>query len=108
PLLLGVRAVIAESFERIHRSNLVGMGILPLQYTPGENAHLLGLTGEERYTIHGLNTLKPGQQVEVRAAADDGTTVSFITRARVDNETEIGYMHHGGILPLVLRELIDK
>jgi len=108
PLLLGVRAVIAESFERIHRSNLVGMGILPLQYVPGESAHLLGLTGTERYSIHGLETIKPGQLVEVQAIADDGKVTKFTTRARVDNETEVGYLHHGGILPLVLRELIAK
>ncbi len=106
PLLLGVRAVIAETYERIHRSNLVGMGILPLQFGHGENAHLLGLTGEERFTIHGLDSLRPGQKVEVRAVADDGRETTFTTRARVDNETEIGYMHHGGILPLVLRQLM--
>jgi aconitate hydratase len=100
--------VIAESFERIHRSNLVGMGILPLQYVPGENAHLLGLTGRESYTIHGLETIKPGQLVEVEAVADDGKVKRFTTRARVDNETEVGYLHHGGILPLVLRELIAE
>ena len=108
PLLLGVRAVIAETYERIHRSNLVGMGILPLQFAPGENAHLLGLTGEERFTIHGLDSLKPGQKVDVRAVTDDGREITFTTRARVDNETEIGYMHNGGILPLVLRQLIAK
>ena len=108
PLLLGVRAVIAETFERIHRSNLVGMGILPLQFVAGENAHSLGLTGEERYAIHGLDSLEPGQKVEVRAVGDDGHTTTFTTRARVDNETEIQYMHHGGILPLVLRQLIAK
>ena len=108
PLLLGVRAAIAESFERIHRSNLVGMGILPLQYTPGENAQSLGLSGHERYTIRGLDSIKPGQQVEVEAIADDGNVTRFMTRARVDNETEVGYMHNGGILPLVLRELIEK
>ena len=108
PLLQGVRAVIAESFERIHRSNLVGMGILPLQYVPRENAHLLGLTGRERYTIHGLDTIKPGQLVQVEAVADDGKATRFSTRCRVDNETEVGYLYHGGILPLVLRELIAK
>ena len=108
PLLLGVRAVIAESFERIHRSNLVGMGILPLQYAPGENAHLLGLTGHERYTVHGMNSLKPGQLVDVEAIDDEGKSLRFTTRARIDNETELGYLHHGGILPLVLRELIAK
>jgi aconitate hydratase len=106
PLLLGVRAVIAESFERIHRSNLVGMGILPLQYAPGESAALLGLTGRERITIRGLETIKPGQLVEVEAAGDDGKVTRFSTRARVDNETEVKYLHHGGILPLVLRDLI--
>ena len=108
PLLLGVRAVIAESYERIHRSNLVGMGILPLQYAPGENAALLGLSGHERFTIRGLETFKPGQLVDVEAVADDGKVIRFTARARVDNETEVGYLHHGGILPLVLRELIEK
>ena len=106
PLLLGVRAVIAESFERIHRSNLVGMGILPLQFGSHENTQLLGLTGQEKFTIRGLDSLKPGQLVDVHAVADDGRETSFSTRARVDNETEVGYLHHGGILPLVLRELI--
>ncbi len=108
PLLLGVRAVIAESFERIHRSNLVGMGILPLQYVPGENAELLGLTGRERYSIQGLDAIKPGQKVEVEAVDDDGHVKRFTTHARVDNDTEVGYLHHGGILPLVLRELIAR
>jgi aconitate hydratase len=108
PLLLGVRAVIAETYERIHRSNLVGMGILPLQFAAGENAHLLGLTGEERYTIHGLDSVTPGQKVEVEAVADDGHTIKFTTRCRVDNDTEIQYLHQGGILPLVLRQLIEK
>jgi aconitate hydratase len=109
PLLLGVRAVIAESFERIHRSNLIGMGILPLQYTPGENASLLGLTGREKFTIRGVDSIQPGQVVQVEAVDDDGgQTTSFSARARVDNETEIAYLHHGGILPLVLRELIAK
>ena len=108
PLLLGVRAVIAESFERIHRSNLVGMGILPLQYAPGENAQSLGLSGHERFTIRGLETIKAGQQVDVEAVADDGRVTRFSVHARVDNEIEVGYLHHGGILPLVLRELIAK
>jgi aconitate hydratase len=100
--------VIAESFERIHRSNLVGMGILPLQFAPGENAEHLGLTGRERYTIRGLEAIKPGQRFEVEATDDRGKVTRFATRARVDNETEVGYLHHGGILPLVLRELIAK
>ena len=108
PLLLGVRAVIAESFERIHRSNLVGMGILPLQFTSGDNAQKLGLTGGERFTIRGLEEIKPGQSIEVEAVDDQGKLTRFSTHARVDNETEVGYLHHGGILPLVLRELIAK
>ena len=108
PLLLGVRAVIAESLERIHRSNLVGMGILPLEFAHGENLKALGLTGKERFTIRGLEGLKPGQTVEVEAEADDGRKTVFKTRSRVDNDTEVGYMHHGGILPLVLRQLIAK
>jgi aconitate hydratase len=108
PLLLGVRAAIAESFERIHRSNLVGMGILPLEFAHGENLQSLGLTGRERYTIKGINAIKPGQQVEVEATGDDGKKKTFKTHARVDNDTEVGYLHHGGILPLVLRELVGK
>ena len=108
PLLLGVRAVIAESLERIHRSNLVGMGIMPLEFTHGENLQSLGLTGKERYTIRGLESLKPGQIVEVEAESDDGKTTVFKTHSRVDNDTEAGYMHHGGVLPLVLRQLIAK
>ncbi|MGH7762387.1 MAG: aconitate hydratase AcnA [Candidatus Dormibacteraceae bacterium] len=108
PLLLGVRAVIAESFERIHRSNLVGMGILPLEFAHGENLQSLGLSGHERFTIKGIEAIKPGQQVEVEAAGDDGKQTTFKTHARVDNQTEVGYLHHGGILPLVLRELLGK
>ncbi len=108
PLLLGVRAVIAESFERIHRSNLVGMGLLPLQFMPGENLKSLGLTGTERYAIRGLESIQPGQTFEVEATGDDGKRTVFKTRCRVDNETEVGYMRNGGILPLVLRELIGQ
>jgi len=108
PLLLGVRAVIAESFERIHRSNLVGMGILPLQFAPGESAQQLGLTGRERFAIRGLEGIKPGQHLEVEASTDDGKVRKFTAHARVDNETEVQYLHHGGILPLVLRDLIAK
>jgi len=107
PLLLGVRAVIAESFERIHRSNLVGMGILPLVFAPGENPQSLGLTGRERFAIRGIDTITPGQSVDVVATSDDGETTTFRTHSRVDNDTEVGYMHHGGVLPLVLRELIE-
>ena len=107
PLLLGVRAVIAESFERIHRSNLVGMGIVPLEFQRGETPTTLGLTGRERYTIRGLDSITPGEEFEVTAVADDGKSVSFHARARVDNQTEVRYLHHGGILPLVLRQLMS-
>jgi aconitate hydratase len=108
PLLLGVRAVIAESFERIHRSNLVGMGILPLEFAHGESLKTLGLDGRERYTIRGMDAVKPGQTVEVEAISDDGKKTTFKTHARVDNETEVGYMRNGGVLPQVLRELIAQ
>jgi len=108
PLLLGVRAVIAESFERIHRSNLIGMGILPLEYAHGENAASLGLGGRERITIRGLETIRPKQSFEVEALSEDGKVTRFATHSRVDNQTEVGYLHHGGILPLVLRDLIAK
>ena len=106
PLLLGVRAVIAESFERIHRSNLVGMGIVPLEFQKGENPKSLGLTGRERYTIRGLDAITPGEEFEVTAVAEDGSSTSFHARARVDNQTEVRYLHQGGILPLVLRQLM--
>src|SRR5437868_10367598 len=108
PLLLGVRAVIAESFERIHRSNLVGMGIVPLEFQKGENPKSLGLTGRERYTIRGLDAITPGEEFDVTAVAEDGSSTSFHARARVDNQTEVRYLHQGGILPLVLRQLIAK
>ena len=106
PSLLGVRAVIAESFERIHRSNLVGMGILPLQLRAGETAASLGLTGEETFTIRGLGTLAPRAQPDIEAARADGTIVRFKALARVDDPTDIDYLRNGGILTLVLRELL--
>jgi aconitate hydratase len=84
------------------------MGIVPLVYSSGENAKSLGLTGHESYTIRGLQSIKPGQKVEVEAVSDDGKTTRFTTISRIDNETEVGYIHHGGILPLVLRELIAR
>ncbi len=103
PALLGIRAVIAESYERIHRSNLVGMGILPLQYLPGENAGSLGLGGEERFTIPAI---APGQrQVELRAESDDGATVTFTAAIRIDTPQEYAYFENGGILHYVLRRL---
>ena len=107
PLLLGVRAVIAESFERIHRSNLVGMGILPLQFKPGENKESLGLTGKEVYDIDGIEeSLKPRQEVTVKVTREDGSTFSFQTLARLDSPIDVTYYENGGILPTVLRRLM--
>ena len=104
--LLGVRAVIAESYERIHRSNLIGMGVLALQFKPGESRETLGLTGHERYTIGGIAAgIKPGQKVKVRAE-ENGKTREFEVIARVDTPEEVEYIKHGGILPYVLRQLI--
>ncbi|GBC78193.1 Aconitate hydratase A [bacterium HR08] len=107
PRLLGVRAVLAESFERIHRSNLVGMGILPLQFRDGENRETLGLTGREVYDIEGLaGGLAPRQTVTVRARRDDGSEIVFSAIARVETPIEVEYYRHGGILPYVLRGLL--
>jgi aconitate hydratase len=116
PLLLGVRAVIAESYERIHRSNLVGMGILPLQFLPGQNVASLGLTGEEVYETVGLPALLAGgfaggRELDVRATgqgaqgATDGKRVDFKVHVRIDTPQEIAYYQHGGILQFVLRQL---
>jgi len=104
-VLLGVRAVIAESFERIHRSNLVGMGVLPLEFQPGENAASLGLTGQEIYEIDGVTDLKPRKQLTVRAAGN-GAQKQFSVRVRIDTPQELQYFLHGGILPYVLRNLL--
>jgi aconitate hydratase len=104
-VLLGVRAVIAESFERIHRSNLVGMGVLPLQFREGEGGQSLGLTGAEKYTITGIGELKPRQDVEVKVSRDDGSEFSFTARCRIDTYNELEYFRSGGILHYVLRKL---
>ncbi len=107
PLLLGVRAAIAESFERIHRSNLVGMGILPLQFKQGENKESLGLTGKEVYDIEGIEQgLKPRQEVTVKVTREDGSTFSFQTIARLDSPIDVTYYENGGILLAVLRRLM--
>ncbi len=107
PLLLGIRAAIAESFERIHRSNLVGMGILPLQFLAGESKESLGLTGRERYDIVGITQgLKARQQVTVTVTREDGFTFSFQTIARLDGAIDVTYYENGGILPTVLRRLL--
>jgi aconitate hydratase len=109
PMLLGVRAAIVESFERIHRSNLLGMGILPLQFRPGQNAESLGLTGKERVTIRGISgTLTPRQDVTVEVERPDGTTTSFVATARLDTPVEINYYRNGGILQTVLRKMLKQ
>ncbi len=106
PLLLGVRAVIAESFERIHRSNLVGMGVLPLQFAAGETAESLGLTGEETFAIAGLGAnLAPRRKLAVQATRKDGTTFAFDVVLRLDTPVEVDYYRNGGILQTVVRQL---
>jgi aconitate hydratase len=107
PRLLGVRAVIAESFERIHRSNLIGMGILPLEFSPGQNRHSLGLTGFETYDIEGISgDLSPRQKLTVCARGQDGSQKRFQVIARADTPVEVEYYRHGGILQYVLRGLL--
>jgi aconitate hydratase len=106
-ILLGVRAVIAESFERIHRSNLVGMGVLPLEFTNGDTRQSLGLTGFETFDILGLDAnLKPRASLSVKATGRDGTTKEFKVVARIDTPEEMNYYKNGGILPYVLRQLV--
>jgi aconitate hydratase len=108
-VLLGVKAVIAESFERIHRSNLVNMGVLPLQFVTGESASTIGLTGREVYTIVGISEgLKPGATLIVKAADESGKTIAFSAHVRIDTPEELVSFKHGGILPYVLRQLVAK
>jgi aconitate hydratase len=119
PLLLGIRAALAESFERIHRSNLVGMGILPLQFQDGQTAESLGLTGHEIIDIEGIgdedvsdedvgDEIKPRQDVTVRATRPDGSQMTFAMTARLDTPVEVDYYRNGGILPTVLRRLVRE
>jgi aconitate hydratase len=106
--LLGVRAVITESFERIHRSNLIGMGVLPLEFAPGFSRVSLGLTGAETYHIEGLSDgLEPKKHLVVRAVAEDGTETSFPVLTRIDSPLELEQYRHGGILPYILRKLLN-
>lgn len=108
-LLLGVRAVIAESFERIHRSNLVGMGVLPLEFVNGETRETHGLTGFETFDFEGMSdAMKPRALLTVRARAADGTEKRFEAVCRIDTPEEMSYYRHGGILPYVLRQLVGK
>jgi len=109
PALLGVKAAIAESYERIHRSNLVGMGILPLQFQDGENLESHGLTGRERFDILGIDdSLQPKQMLHVLAIADDGAETGFDVLCRIDTPVEVDYYKHGGILQFVLRQLLES
>jgi len=108
-ILLGVRAVIAESFERIHRSNLVGMGVLPLEFSAGETRQSLGLTGFETFQIVGLDqSLRPRATLTVRAQPSGGAPKEFRVLARIDTPEEMQYYRHGGILPYVLRQLVSR
>ncbi|GIW24230.1 aconitate hydratase AcnA [Meiothermus sp.] len=106
--LLGIKAVIAQSFERIHRSNLVGMGVLPLQFQPGQNAASLGLTGYEVFDILGLGELTPGQELTVVATRADGSQVRFTVKARIDTPVEVDYYKNGGILQTVLKKMLAE
>jgi aconitate hydratase len=104
--LLGVRAVIAESYERIHRSNLIGMGVMPLEFQNGDTRESLGLTGHELFDIEGISSLAPGKSITVRAKSEDGKTKQFSVIARADTPEEVSYYHHGGILQYVLRQML--
>src|SRR5262249_48280307 len=111
PRLLGVRFVLAETYERIHRSNLVGMGVLPLQFKSGENATTLGLSGEETFDVEGLpamlaNAFADGRSIVVKAKRPDGVSREFKAIVRIDTPQEALYYQHGGILQYVLRQLL--
>ena len=113
PMLLGVRAVIARSFERIHRSNLIGMGILPLEFIEEESSEGLGLTGHETFSIEGLaetfgGEFQKGALLKVRAVTEDGNETVFHARSRIDTPQEVLYYQHGGILQFVLRQLLSQ
>ena len=111
-LLLGVKAVLATSYERIHRSNLIGMGVLPLQFKPGDTAENLGLTGGELYSITGMENATPEKNAELPGEVtvrvdQDGRNREFTAILRIDTPVEADYFRHGGILPYVLRQLLD-
>ena len=107
--LLGVKAVVAASFERIHRSNLVGMGVLPLQFVEGTNAQTLKLDGSEIFSITGLSdTIEPGQMLTLEIKRNDGTEEKVPVKLRIDTPIEVDYYRHRGILPFVLRELMER
>jgi aconitate hydratase len=108
-VLLGVRLVVAESFERIHRSNLVGMGVLPCEFVNGDSRQTLGLTGFETFRVEGLDdSLRPRQRLTVVATGEGGAETRFEVMARIDTPEELRYYKHGGILPYVLRQLVGR
>jgi aconitate hydratase len=106
--LLGIRAVMASSFERIHRSNLLGMGVLPLIFRNGDSWEALGLDGSEEFYIHGIRNITPHKVLRVRAVKGDGRAKEFDVIAGLDTEMEVEYLKHGGILPFVLRIMAEK
>jgi len=106
--LLGVKAVIAESFERIHRSNLVGMGVLPLQFKDGDNAQSLGLTGKETFDIFGIESLTPNSELSVKARTENANKINFNVISRLDTPVDIEYFRNGGILHTVLRRMQSR
>jgi aconitate hydratase len=106
--LLGVKAVIARSFERIHRSNLVGMGVLPLQFTGSDSAQSLGIKGDETIDVVGLDHIAPQQELKLRIRKSDGSEREIAVKSRIDTAIEVDYYRHGGILPYVLREIIGR
>jgi len=104
--LLGVRAVLAESYERIHRSNLIGMGVLPLEFQSGDTRESLGLKGDEIFETQGIASLAPEKKISMRAKSPNGGEKKFTVIARVDTPEEVSYYHHGGILQYVLRQML--
>ena len=106
--LLGVKAVVARSFERIHRSNLVGMGVLPLQFLGGDSAQSLAISGDETIDVLGLDDIRPQQELQLRIRKPDGSERQITVKSRIDTAIEVDYYKHGGILPFVLRELIHS
>ena len=106
--LLGIKAVITESYERIHRSNLVGMGVLPLVFKKGDNYESLGLDGTETYSITGIENMIPRKMLQVKAVKKDGSEINFEVMARLDTEIDIDYFENGGILQYVLRKILKR
>jgi aconitate hydratase len=105
---LGIKAVIAQSFERIHRSNLVGMGVLPLVFKENENLESLGLTGSETFYIRGIQDMGPRKALQVTAIAEDGKTIDFQVISRLDTDVDVAYFENGGILQYVLRKILQN